>query len=173
MSEQMALVSRGEGAACIGDIFADVRELVCAVPEGRKKRQLEAAVAVKEAEFYRAYDDSRYQHNGQDAYGLLGTFVGTVEEGLRDDDEQSRAVADFIRGFCGDMYEMWGTRAMKGETHFGRIEERMLRYSEGIGKLKGMAREEHSLEAADEALVRLRRHISALDVERGHDPNPP
>jgi hypothetical protein len=71
------------------------------------------------------------------------------------------------------MYEMWGTRAKKGETHFGRIEERMLRYSEGIGKLKGMAREEHSLEAADEALVRLRRHISALDVERGHDPNPP
>jgi hypothetical protein len=36
----MALVSRGEGAASIADIFADVRELLCAVPEGMKKRQL-------------------------------------------------------------------------------------------------------------------------------------
>jgi hypothetical protein len=151
----MALVARGEGAASIADIFADVRELVCAMPEGRKKRHLQAVVAVKEAEFYRAYDDSRFQHNGQDAYGLLGAFVGTIKEGLRDDDEQSCAVADFIRGFCGDMYEMWGTAAKKGETHFGRIEERMLRYSEGIGKLKGMAREERTLEAADEALLRL------------------
>jgi hypothetical protein len=122
--------------ASIDDIFADVRKLVSAVPEGRKKRVLEGLVDVKVEEFYRAYDDSRYQANGQDAYGLLRAFVGTIKEELREDDAPSRAVADFIGGFCGDMVVMWGTRAKQGETHFGRIAERMLRYAVGMEKLR-------------------------------------
>ena len=114
--------------ATIDDIFEDVRDLVSAVPDTARKQELAALVDVKKETFYRLYDDSRYQHNGQDAYSLLGDFIDTIKKDLRPDDNQSRAVAAFLRQFCKDMYDMWGTRALPGETHFGRIQERMVRY---------------------------------------------
>ena len=128
MSTQMTDVTPALPAATIADIFADVRDLVSAVPDAPKKQELDALVDVNLAKFNLLYDDSRYQHNGQDAYSLLSTFIATIKEHLRHDDEQSRAVADFIRRFCVEMYRMWGTLAAPGQTHFGRIEERMLTY---------------------------------------------
>ena len=114
--------------ATINDIFEDVRDLVSAVPDTVRKQELAALVDVKEARFKWLYDDSRYQHNGQNSYGLLFVFIHTIKDDLRRDDNQAHKVAVFLMQFCAEMYVMWGTRAEAGETHSGRIEERMLRY---------------------------------------------
>jgi hypothetical protein len=130
--------------ATIDDIFEDVRDLVSAVPDPTRKQELAALVDVKQKRFVFLYDDGRYQHNGQNSYGLLFVFIHMIKEDLRRDDNQAHTVAVFLMQFCADMYVMWGTRAAPGETHFGRIKERMLRYyktcpnSLRIAKLKRM-----------------------------------
>jgi hypothetical protein len=114
--------------ATIDDIFEDVRDLVSAVPDSVRKQELAALVDVKKARFHWLYDDSRYQHNGQNSYGLLFVFIHTIKDDLRRDDDEAHEVAVFLMQFCAEMYVMWGTGAQPGETHFGRIEECVGRY---------------------------------------------
>ena len=118
----------GAHPATAEDIFEDVCDLVDKVLDGDERKRLSVLIEQKKREFYKEYDDCRYRHNGQKAYGVIHGFVKTVKSALNADDQESMKVADFLIEFCFEMQIMLQSFGDPKLSFEQRIQERLKEY---------------------------------------------